>query len=150
MTHDIIERDGKPFVLVPKAAYERMRAALEDRDDVRAYDAAKAARREMVPATIVDRLLAGENAIRVWREHRELSQQQLADAGGISKPYLSQLENGVRTGKIGVLRKLAAALRLDLEDLAPNTAGRKSSAKKPARKRTAKAGTRGRKTAYPR
>jgi hypothetical protein len=75
MTHETIERDGKPFVLVPKAAYERMRAALEDRDDVRADDAAKAAQPEMVPATIADRLLAGENAIRVWREHRELSRE---------------------------------------------------------------------------
>ena len=150
MTHETIERDGKPFVLVPKAAYERMLAALDDRDDVRAYDAAKAAQLEMVPAMVADRLLAGENAIRVWREHRELSQQQLAGLGGISKPYLSQIENGLRTGKIGVLRKLAAALRLDLEDLAPNIAERKGSAEKPARKRAAKAGTKGRKAAHQR
>ena len=117
MTHETIERGGKPFVLVPKATYKRMCAALENRDDVRAYDAAKAANPEMVPAAIADRLLAGENPIRVWREHRELTQQQLADRAGISKGFLSQLEGAVRTPSIEVGKKLAAALGVDLGDL---------------------------------
>jgi transcriptional regulator with XRE-family HTH domain len=159
MTHETMERRGKPFVLVPKAVYERMCAALEDRNDLRAYDSAKAAKPEMVPAAIVDRLLAGDNPIRVWREHRDLTQQQLAYTSGISKPYLSQLENGLRKGAIDVLRKLAAAMRVDLEDLAPKLADRgtsksarvsRSSIKKPVRKMSAKARTKERKNARPR
>jgi DNA-binding XRE family transcriptional regulator len=144
MSHQNIERGGKPFVLVPKAVYERMCAALEDREDIRAYDAAKAANPEMVPAAIADRLLSGENPIRVWREHRELTQQQLADTSGISKPYLSQLENGLRKGTVDVLRKLAAPLRLDLEDLAPKLTKRETSKK--VRKISAKARAKDRKT----
>lgn len=159
MTHETIERRGKPFVLVPKAVYERMCAALEDRDDRRAYDAAKAAKPEMVPAAIADRLLAGENPIRVWREHRNLTQRQLADTSGISKPYLSQLENGLRKGAIDVLRQVASALRVDFEDLVPKLAEgetsnsvrvSRSSFKKPVRKIPAKATTKERKTTRPR
>lgn len=113
MSYDTIERHGKPFVLVPKADYERIEAAL----DVRAYDRAKVKKQELVPATIVDRLLAGENPIRVWREYRRLTLEQLATAVKISKPYLSQIENGRRQATVGVLRKLADTLTVDLDQL---------------------------------
>ena len=36
--------------------------------DIRAYDRAKSKPLEFVPIEIADRLLAGENAIKVWRE----------------------------------------------------------------------------------
>ena len=62
-------------------------------------------------------LLDGANPIRVWREHRGLSQQQLAEAAGISKPYLSQLEAGKREASQRAIRRLAKALRVDLGDL---------------------------------
>jgi transcriptional regulator with XRE-family HTH domain len=62
-------------------------------------------------------LLDGDNPIRVWREHRGLSQQQLADETGISKPYLSQLESGKREASQRVIRRLARALSIDLDDL---------------------------------
>lgn len=122
MNHKTIERDGKPFVLVPKKTYERMRAALEDRDDVRAYDRAKSKEQEMVPAAITDRLLAGEDPIRVWREHRHLTQDRLAAEVVIAKPYLSQIETGKRAASVDVLRRLARALHLDLDDIAPDVA----------------------------
>jgi transcriptional regulator with XRE-family HTH domain len=46
-----------------------------------------------------------------------LTQQQLAAKAGISKPYLSQLESGKRRGGLGVLKKIAQALNISLEDL---------------------------------
>jgi DNA-binding XRE family transcriptional regulator len=112
-----IQRDGRRYVLVPEAAYERMIEDLDELDDIRAYDRAKAAPQEFVPAAIVDRLIAGENPLRVWREHRGFTQQVLADATGISKPFLSQLEHREREASVATLRKLAAALGVDLDDL---------------------------------
>jgi DNA-binding XRE family transcriptional regulator len=114
MSYDTIERHGKLFVLVPKAKYERIEAEL----DVRAYDRAKAKGQELIPAAVVDRLLAGENPIRVWREYRRLTLEQLADATGISKPYLSQIENGLRQASVNVLGRLAGALAVDLDQIA--------------------------------
>ncbi len=74
---------------------------------------------ELIPAAIVDRLSNGENPLRVWREYRGMTQQALADAAGIGKSYISQLEAGTKTGAIGTLRSLAKALKLDADDLAP-------------------------------
>ena len=115
----VIERDGKRFVLVPEETYDRMIDDLDDLDDIRAYDRAKSEPQEWVPAEVVDRLLADENRLKVWREHRGLTQQALADRAGISKPYLSQLEAGKRQPSLAVLRALAAALGVEIEDIAP-------------------------------
>ena len=72
---------------------------------------------ELLPSKVVYALLDGENPIRIWREHRTLTQQQLAEKAGISKPYLSQLESGKRNGTTEVLSNIAQALNVDLEDL---------------------------------
>jgi hypothetical protein len=47
---------------------------------------------------------AGENPVRIWREHRKMSLGRLATQAGIGKGYLSQLENGERTGTIETLK----------------------------------------------
>ncbi len=72
---------------------------------------------EAVPVAVVDRLLAGDNPIRVWREHRGLSLSALAAAAGIGKGYLSQIESGQRQGPAPTLKRIAAALGIDLDDL---------------------------------
>jgi transcriptional regulator with XRE-family HTH domain len=50
----------------------------------------------IAPVHVVDRVLAGESEVRVFREHRGLTQQALAAACGISVPYLTQIETGRR------------------------------------------------------
>ncbi len=90
--------------------------------DIRAYDKAKQAiaeGEELIPSSVTYAILDGENPIRVWRNHRGLTQQQLADQAGISKPYLSQLESGKRTGSADVLAALAKALNVTIDDLLP-------------------------------
>lgn len=47
-----------------------------------------------------------------------LTQQQVAEKAGISKPYLSQLESGQRKGTTEVLSAIARALNVSLDDLA--------------------------------
>ena len=49
---------------------------------------------EHVPISVVDRLIARENPIRVWREHRGHSLRQLAERARIGIGCLSQIENG--------------------------------------------------------
>jgi DNA-binding XRE family transcriptional regulator len=123
----IIERDGKPeWAVLP---YEEYLSLLEESqllEDIRDYDALRAAvegeEEKTIPAEIVNALLDGENPVRVWRKHREMTQQELADEAGISKPYLSQIENGHRTGTTEILTNLARALRVGLEDMFPMAA----------------------------
>ena len=99
-----IERDGKPEDAADIAAVEAVYA-----DDTE----------EMLPSEMVDRLVAGENPIRVWREHRGMTGRDLADAVDVRQSYISQIETGKREGTIDVLRRIALALEITLADLYP-------------------------------
>ncbi|HKA52982.1 MAG TPA: helix-turn-helix transcriptional regulator [Candidatus Binatia bacterium] len=55
--------------------------------------------------------------IRRQRELAQLSVRQLADICGISNPYLSQIERGLRTPSSVILQNLAKGLRLSAETL---------------------------------
>jgi len=89
--------------------------------DISDYDAIKASiergEEELIPAEVVHALLDGNNPIKVWRENRGLTQQQLAEAAGISTPYLSQLETGKRAGTTEVLLAIANTLEVMLDDI---------------------------------
>jgi hypothetical protein len=79
--------------VIPYADYLRLLEALEDKVDAAVVaefnEAYRVGREFMVPAEIVRRELAGESPIKLWREHRGLTQQELAVQAAISKPYLS-------------------------------------------------------------
>jgi DNA-binding XRE family transcriptional regulator len=119
----IIERDGKPeWAILPYEDYLKLLEEAEMLEDIREYDAAKAAlergEEELIPADVVFAILDGENPIRVWREYRGLTQQQLANAAGISKPYLSQIETGKRIGTTDILSSIAKVLDVSLNEIA--------------------------------
>lgn len=123
MKPQIISKDGKPeYAVVPYNDYQKLLANAEMLVDLIAYDAAKRAlasgEEELIPAVVVDRLLDGDNPIRVWREFRGLTSAQLAAACGVSAAAISQLEAGKRRPSVALLKKLAAALCVDLEQLA--------------------------------
>lgn len=119
MSMKTIERQGRRYVLVPEKTFRRIQEELDELDDIRAYDRAMATPQEFIPAEFAHRILDGENPIRVYREYRKMTQDRLATEAGISKPYLSQLENGKRVMSMHVLRRLAKALGVDLDDLDP-------------------------------
>jgi DNA-binding XRE family transcriptional regulator len=112
---------GDKMVILPLAEYERLVGAAEDLSDVRAYDRAKqrlaAGEDELIPAEFVDRMLDGENKLRVWREFRGMSGKELAEKTGLAAPHISQLETGQRDGTVETLKKIAAALRVDIDDI---------------------------------
>ena len=85
--------------------------------DEELYDRAKAEGGESFPVDVADRLLAGENPIRVYRDHRGMKQGDLAAAAGIHPVYLSQIETGRRTGSTRTLAAIAGALGVTVDDL---------------------------------
>ena len=122
MSVQIIEKNGQPeWAVVPYEEYQRLVAEAEMLQDVRDYDEVKLAlangEEELIPSEVTYALLDGENPIRVWREYRGLTQQQVAAEAGISKPYLSQLESGQRKGTTEVLAAVAKALNVSLDDV---------------------------------
>lgn len=112
---------GEKLAVIPLDEYQRLVSAAEDATDLRAYDEVKrrlaSGEDELVPEPFAIRLLNGENPIRVWRELRGMDQGELAKAAGISPAFLSQIEGGLREGKVATLKALAAALRVSLDDL---------------------------------
>lgn len=122
MKPQIIRKDGRPeYAVVPYDDFERLLADAEMLADLVAYDAAKKALanddEELIPAAVVDRLIDGDNPIRVWRDFRGLTSAQLATACGVTAAAISQLEAGKRRPSVALLKKLAGTLRVDLEQL---------------------------------
>ncbi len=121
MTVQIIEKDGKPeWAIVPYDKYEQLMEDAELLQDIQDYEAAKLSideGEELVPSQVTYAILDGQNPIKVWREYRGITQQKLANASGISKAYLSQIENGKRIGSIEVTASIANALQLSLDDI---------------------------------
>jgi hypothetical protein len=122
---------GKDKVTLSRRDWNRILDALDEVEDLRIIDESRARRArgedDGLPAAFVERLFAGESPIRVWREFRGLSMIALAKRADVSQPYLSEIENGVKPGSVAALKKLATALKVDLDDLAfkPPKASRK-------------------------
>lgn len=55
--------------------------------------------------------------IRQQRELAEMSMRQFAQLAGISNPYLSQIERGLRAPSEGVLQGIAGALKVSADTL---------------------------------
>jgi transcriptional regulator with XRE-family HTH domain len=66
---------------------------------------------------IGDQLNTLGDFIAAQRRTAELSLRQLAEQTGISNPYLSQIERGLRKPSAEVLQQLAKALRVSAESL---------------------------------
>ncbi|ADH85700.1 helix-turn-helix domain-containing protein [Desulfurivibrio alkaliphilus] len=117
----IITAGGERLVVIPEADYLAMLDAIEDREDIAAIEKfhrrLAAGEEELLPAEMANRILDGENKIRVWREYRGMSARELASTAQISTSYLSQVETGSREGGIDTLKRIAAALRVSIDDL---------------------------------
>ncbi len=109
--------EGKKSISVPVAAVKRMLDAYEDMLDIVAFDTVKQRAPEYVPKQIVDRLIDGENSLRVYREYRGLTQQALANASGVSRDMIAMIETGKKNGSVATVKKLARALGVDIEDM---------------------------------
>lgn len=113
--------DGEPYVALARGRYEQFVELVEDAMDAAAVERFKerlaAGEEEFVPSEMLDRILSGENLVRVWREYRGLTVAALAEKAGITQPYLSQIETGKREGTLATMKKIAAALKVDLDDL---------------------------------
>jgi antitoxin component HigA of HigAB toxin-antitoxin module len=114
----MIEIDGHRAYVVPAAIWERVREMVEDAEDAAAYAEAVASDDGFrIPHAVVLAKLDGAHPVKAWREHRGLTLQALADVAGVSKPYVSQIEGGKRSGTAATLKKVAAALGVPLDAL---------------------------------
>ena len=107
----VIEKDGKPdFYVVPADIWERVREMVEDAEDAAVYAEAVAKDDGIrYPAAVTYAMVDGATPLKAWRDHKGLTLQALAEATGLSRAFLSQIESGKRTGSAATLKKPAGA-----------------------------------------
>ncbi len=119
---ETITRKGKEFAVIPVAALQKLMEDAEMLADVKAYDAAKARLEdgsdELIPLEIIERRLRGEPALRVWREHRKLTQEQLAKKAKVSRALIAAIETKRKAGSVRTWKRLGAVLNVSWEQLA--------------------------------
>ncbi len=119
----ILDEAGAPaFAVIPWDEYDRLINAYRFIEEERLSDEELLERldsndEEYFPSEVVDRLLAKENPVTVYREYRDMSRAELATAAGISENELAKMESGPRAVPAGHLPAVAKALGLDYDDL---------------------------------
>jgi ribosome-binding protein aMBF1 (putative translation factor) len=115
-------------VTLSRSEYEALLDRIEDSEDRRAIDRLEAriakegfdaATRDYLPMELAKRLFDGEHPVRVWRAHRGWTREVLAVKAGVSPSYLTEIETRRKPGSFDALAKLAQALGVSLDDLAP-------------------------------
>lgn len=102
MQYDIIHISGKPHVLVPLHDYTALRGVAAD----------------SLPENVREQLaLKKDNPIKILRKYRGLTQGGLAEAAGLSRPYLTEIETGRKDGSIRAIKAIADALGVPMERL---------------------------------
>ena len=121
-----ILRETADTITVSKADWEGLLEALENAEDVAAVAARRThenevgkdvVRRNFLPIELVERVLAGETPLKVYREHNKMTVAALASAAGVGGSYISEIETGRKPGSVDALAKLAKALGLTVDDL---------------------------------
>ena len=108
-------------VTIPRVEYDRLLAIAEDMADNAAFDRVVArlasGEEEAVPTSFANRIIDGESPLRVYREYRGLTQVALAEASGVNRVQIADIEAGRKSGSVETVRKLAAALNVAVDDL---------------------------------
>lgn len=94
-----ITRDGKVFAILP-------------------MDRIESGEEELIPLELINRRLSGESTVKILREYRGLTQEGLAKVSKVSRSMIAAIEAKHKRGGIATLKKLAGALKVDLDDLA--------------------------------
>lgn len=109
------------MVTIPKDEYLRLKALEEDLSDLQSVSEVlkrlEVGEEELLPSLVVDRLLDGKAPLLVWREHRNLTQAELARRSKVNRVQIIDIEAGRKTGSVETLRKLAQELSIDIDDL---------------------------------
>ncbi len=119
METQVLQLNGIKYAILPYEAYEKMIEVLEDAQDV--ADAKEIASRimqgegEYFPSEVVNAILSGENKIKVFREYRGMTQEELAKKINKSVPMIRKLENGSSDGSVNTIKAISATLNVDVE-----------------------------------
>lgn len=106
-TYPTIITEGKVTdVIVPVEEFLRMESAIGEITENDSF----------VPLEVGHAVALGTNPIRAWREHLNLTQDQLGKRMGKTAAAVSRLENPDRKPHIATLQEIATALQINDEN----------------------------------
>lgn len=118
-TIQFIEQNGiREYAIIPMDLFETITPSLEELEEIaelKAFNENDDGFR--IPSEVAHSILDGMHPIKAWRRERNLTQEQLSKKVGISKAYLSQIENYKRDGTLKNIRAIAKVLKVNIDDL---------------------------------
>ncbi len=112
----IVTPGGEKLAILPAEEFEDMRDALIHQTAMADY---RAGRSEALTIEEVRKLLEAPTPLAFWRAKRGLTQAALAKAARTTQPHVADLESGKHSGSLEVMSRIAKALRIKIDDLAP-------------------------------
>jgi transcriptional regulator with XRE-family HTH domain len=114
---------GDDILILSRAEYD---ALTVDRRDEDALDAAYAnsilagierGAETLLTSEQADQLLDAKSPLAFWRKHRGMTQAALSKSIGVAQGFISEIENGTKTGDVQTLAAIARVLAIALDDL---------------------------------
>lgn len=131
----IVMQDGEPAEVILSYDDWQTIVAMLDEDDEDDIAAVEAARREdeafaagvaaqrgapvetTIPLEIVEAKLDGVHPLKTWREHRGMTQRQLASGSDVGRDLIAQIETRKKRGGVATIERLARTLGVPMEAL---------------------------------
>lgn len=110
----VVTPGGEELAVLPRAELEALRNAVDHAQGLADYREGK------LPGLSPDEarsLVLAASPLAFWRKYRRLTQRSLAGAVGVTQNYLSEIENGKRSGDVTLWLRLAKALEVPVEAL---------------------------------
>jgi len=114
---------GDDIVILSRAEYDALALGRHDED---AADAAYAnnilaniasGTETLLTSEQADQLLRAKTPLAFWRKHRGMTQEALSKSIGVAQGFVSEIENGTKTGDVQTLANMARVLAISLDDL---------------------------------
>ena len=114
---------GDDIVILSRAEYDVLTAGRGDED---AADAAYAnhiladiesGTETLLTSEQASQLLNAKTPLAFWRKHRGMTQEALSKSVGVAQGFVSEIENGTKTGDVQTLAAIARVLAISLDDL---------------------------------
>lgn len=105
---------GEQMAVLPRADLEALSEAVEHARAVANYEAGRLP--GLTPQEAL-RFVEAVSPLSFWRKHRGLTQTALAVEVGIKQNYLSEIENGKRSGPVELWLKLSRSLGVPVDAL---------------------------------
>jgi DNA-binding XRE family transcriptional regulator len=118
---DVVAPDGSRWVMLPRIDYDELCAELDGLrqsvTELAAYRTSEVSR--ALPIAVGEAIARGVPPIKAWREHRKMTQAELAAAAGVSSPAIHYIETGATYGRRATRNAIADALRAPIWALEP-------------------------------